>query len=147
MVIYVIFSAVPLSRYMQKKEKVTLYYAMTNIIFTSLFVVLDIGIMDALEDNSKTDTYYFSILYMNIGIIAVSIFYFLFLAEISNINNKRRIIVMVAGIAVILFQLLIWPQWFPDVAPQGMQLTYVTQIFQTIFCVLIYESDAHLFCS
>lgn len=137
MCIFIFFSTIPLTKYLQTKSKVALYFAITNLIFTSLFVVMELGILDALDLGVKTDLYYFSVLYMNVGIIAASIFYYLFYALIVESPKKESTIIIIGGIAVIIFQLAIWPDWFGP-ASGGMQPKYIAWLLQTIFCVYVY---------
>lgn len=144
MCVFIFFSAIPLSKYLQTKSKVALYFAITNLIFTVLFVVMELGILDAMDAGVKTYLYYFSLLFMNIGIIAASIFYYLFYALIVESPKKERRLIIIEGISVIVFQLVIWPNWFGPSAG-GMQPKYIAWLLQTIFCVYIYIRMAREF--
>lgn len=143
--IYVIFSALSLSKYMNNKSTLTLYFGFTNIIFSILFVVMDIGIIDSLNYGFKTDVYYFSILFMNIGIIIASILFYQFYGEIISLSRKNKIFMTIFGISIIIFQLTLWNLWFPTEPIEGMQLTHVSQMIQTLFCIYVYLSMAREF--
>jgi hypothetical protein len=78
---------------------------------------------------------------MNIGIILVSLFLYLFYGELKNIKQSQKTVAVVAGIGIIIFQLLPANDWF-NPNPEGFSLKYISYLFQTLYCVSIYVANA-----
>lgn len=131
------FAAIPLVRYLERQNKVALYYGFSNLAFLVTSTISNIGITDVLETGEKTMLYYASLLGMNVGIIMASLFLYQFYAKLSGVDKKARVVSIAGAAGIIAFQLLPFNGWFtPDAG--GFQLKYISYLLQTIYCCVIY---------
>ncbi len=144
-IILSIFASFGFVRFFQRRKQgyISLYYALINIAFLFSTTTINIGVVDALVNNTKTDVYYWSLLGMNIGIILASFFLYMFYSEMRDRPKKYRYLTAIVAFAIILFQLLPQNQWFSE--EPGFKLKYISYLFQTLYCALIYITAARGF--
>ncbi len=144
-IILSIFASFGFVRYFQRRKQgnISLYYALINISFLFSTTTVNIGVVDALSNGIKTDIYNWGLLGMNIGIILASLFLYLFYAEMRDRPKNYRYITLLVGIGIIIFELLPQNQWFSD--EPGFKLKYISYMFQTLYCSLIYITAARGF--
>jgi hypothetical protein len=139
-----IFTTIGFTRFMARKSKVSLYYALSNFTFLLSTTITNIGMIDAITEGYKTDLYHWGLLGMNIGIILASFFLYMFYAEMTNTKNIKRNFVLISTIFIIIFESLPQNNWFVD-NTSGFQLKYISYLFQTLYCVAIYFTGARGF--
>jgi len=139
----IIFSSVALVRMIERKTIAIFYYAISNLTYLLTITISNIGLIDMIQTEEKSQLYLISLLGMNIGIIITSMFLYLFYGEIIQSENKKKkkIWVIIIGLLIIGIELLPFNNWF-DPNPEGFQLKYISYLIQTLYCVGIYVISA-----
>ncbi|MHA1734670.1 MAG: hypothetical protein ACTSU5_22260 [Promethearchaeota archaeon] len=143
-ILFVMFATVSLVKYLERKSRVALLFALSNLTFVFLTTMTNIGLVDLITAGEKTTIYGLSLIGMSVGIILASMFLYLFYCELSDVPPMKRKMAVLTAAGLIVLILLPFNGWF-DFDATGFQLKYVSLTFQTIYCVAIYLTLARGF--
>jgi hypothetical protein len=137
-IMFAIFASFGFLRYSKRKGagKVSLYYALVNLLYLIATTTSNIGILDVLEYGVKTDLYEMSLVGMNVGIIITSMFLYFFYYEMGNPPKRNRILALVFAIIISGIQVLAY------FYGKTYGLKYIGYTTQTVYCAAIYLAAA-----
>jgi hypothetical protein len=132
--VLIFFTIVTMHKFLQRKKKMALYFALSNLCLTLSILFVYLGTIDAIEYGEITDMNRFGVFMMNIFITASALFLFLFSDEIFPSAKKNIYIIL--GFGTMIFMLLPQNQWMST--EPGFKLKFISFLLMFLYSIFVY---------
>ncbi len=148
--LYAVFFIIPLRIYLKKRQISALYFALSYLgwLIVGIFATIysyDLVYVLGLDLSSRGFWFYLSSFLNYVFLVTSSLFLFLFTTDVFTYKKWNKMLVIIAGIAILVVTLLPINNWFEARLPGEFSYQYITMVLSAVYALTIYTLLALLF--
>ncbi len=142
---YAVFFSVPLKKYFQKRQKSTLYFALSNVAWSFTAIINTVYAWDYLNTSIRGPIYYFALPNEFLMTTISAIFIFLFTTGIFKYKRRNVLTAVITGVILVILVFLPFNNWFEDRVAGQFSFQFITMFFTVFYASILYILMAILF--